>query len=611
LALIAWMSLLGLACCDVYDGGLLKPFVGPVRGADTTCGNGRLDPREACDVAIELGEAGACPGDCVTEDACQPQVLAGSACQTQCASVTITSAWNADGCCPEGVGAAEDSDCGACGDGIIGPAETCDPEGSCPTADSCTYAATCLDVRFKGDPAACDASCSLVVIVDCIDDDGCCSPGCDSNDDNDCSASCGNGAVEAGAGETCEAGAEDAPCPETCDDGLACTQDVMTGSASNCNVACTNAPIQTAVNDDGCCPMGAHALIDSDCPPVCGNQVKEGAESCDPCPSTCDDADACTSDQLAGDAVDCSVTCSHTPVTATVAGDGCCPNGANSTTDSDCSPSCGNEVIEAGEACDGGALCRSNCTRMFHASLIHRYTFDGPSTGTDSTRAVDSIGNKHGVVINDTLDGDGKITLAGGSSSGSGDHVNLPNGILKVLNSATMEAWVHWDGGANNQAIFDFGMNSAGESASSGSGTSFLFASPGGINGKLTACLNATPTADDLSASYRIEASNALSTSGIHHVVVTFEDAGASATKSLRLYLNGQLVAGAPNNVAASVAGTNNRLSNIDDRNVWLGRANYPVNHFDGVLYEFRIYNQALSLEEIQASLAAGQNPSR
>ena len=48
----------------------------------------------------------------------------------------------------------------------------------------------------------------------------------------------------------------------------------------------------------------------------------------------------------------CNVTCAHTTVTAPKNGDGCCPPGANSNTDSDCSASCGNGVLESGEQCD-------------------------------------------------------------------------------------------------------------------------------------------------------------------------------------------------------------------------------------------------------------------
>jgi hypothetical protein len=51
-----------------------------------------------------------------------------------------------------------------------------------------------------------------------------------------------------------------------------------------------------------------------------------------------------------------------TAITALADADGCCPQGANATNDSDCGPICGNQIAEPGEACDGGSLCDSDCS---------------------------------------------------------------------------------------------------------------------------------------------------------------------------------------------------------------------------------------------------------
>jgi cysteine-rich repeat protein len=114
------------------------------------------------------------------------------------------------------------------------------------------------------------------------------------------------------------------------------------------------------VTGDGCCPPGANAGNDSDCSPSCGDGVVESGETCDTaiaagrpgaCPTSCDDGDSCTTDTLANPGT-CTAACSHTPITAPVNGDGCCPPGANAGNDSDCSPSCGDGVVESGETCD-------------------------------------------------------------------------------------------------------------------------------------------------------------------------------------------------------------------------------------------------------------------
>jgi hypothetical protein len=56
----------------------------------------------------------------------------------------------------------------------------------------------------------------------------------------------------------------------------------------------------------------------------------------------------------------------HTPVTAAADGDGCCPAGATSDVDNDCSITCGNGTVEANETCDtaiasGDGACPTSC----------------------------------------------------------------------------------------------------------------------------------------------------------------------------------------------------------------------------------------------------------
>jgi cysteine-rich repeat protein len=180
----------------------------------------------------------------------------------------------------------------------------------------------------------------------------------------DCHFTCGNGAVDTEFGETCDLGIGSGAgaCPATCDDGDACTGDVTSGS--ECTTACINSPITVPVDDDGCCPPGADATSDNDCSSVCGNGVLEVPdETCDTaigsgpgsCPIACDDLMSCTTDALTNPAT-CQAACTATPITTPIDDDGCCPPGADSTTDNDCPPGCGNGIFEpgAGETCDTG-----------------------------------------------------------------------------------------------------------------------------------------------------------------------------------------------------------------------------------------------------------------
>ncbi len=232
-----------------------------------------------------------------------------------------------------GVGAAGTDPGGAfCGNGLIELAESCDPPGSCPA--SCDDGNACTADQMTGSAENCNVACSHGVISTCASGDGCCPSGCDAGTDGDCSGSCGDGVVQSG--ETCD---PPASCPTNCADGNACTADQMTGSATNCNAACSHSTISTCASGDGCCPSGCDAGTDGDCSGSCGDGVVQSGETCDPpasCPTNCDDGNACTIDQVTGNAENCNVACSHNAITTCAAGDGCCPTGCTGDADNDC-----------------------------------------------------------------------------------------------------------------------------------------------------------------------------------------------------------------------------------------------------------------------------------
>jgi cysteine-rich repeat protein len=189
--------------------------------------------------------------------------------------------------------------------------------------------------------------------------------------------------------------------------------------------------------DGGVTPMDTGPLPDGFVPMRCGNSMMEGAETCDDgntdagdgcsatcqlecgdgmvgadelcdpgiaagetgaCPTDCDDADACTTDALSGDG--CSVECVHGDITAVMDGDGCCPTGADSTTDDDCTATCGNSVVETGETCDSAiaageaGACPTTCD-------------DGISCTTDAMTGAACTAACTNVEITAAMDGDG------------------------------------------------------------------------------------------------------------------------------------------------------------------------------------------------------------
>jgi len=240
----------------------------------------------------------------------------------------------------------------ACGDGIVNMSEICDTgiaageAGACPT--SCDDGDSCTTGSLQG--TGCIAECVYGQIAACLNGDGCCAAGCNETTDNDCAAMCGNDVIETG--EVCD---PPGSCPASCDDSDACTQNVLTGSSTSCDAVCTY-PTITACVADGCCAAGCNSTNDPDCSVSCGNGLVEAGETCDPvasCPTSCNDNDACTNDVLTGSAANCNAACTYPAKTGCQA-DGCCVPGCNAVNDADCSPVCGNSVVESGEACDDG-----------------------------------------------------------------------------------------------------------------------------------------------------------------------------------------------------------------------------------------------------------------
>ncbi|MCA9678322.1 MAG: DUF4215 domain-containing protein [Kofleriaceae bacterium] len=353
----------------------------------TTCGNAEVEPGEDCD-----------DGDLELDSACD------ATCHFTC-----------------GNGVVDDSVGERCDTGIA------TGDGACPTA--CDDGDACTSDILSG--TGCEAECLTPPITVPTDGDGCCPAGADATNDSDCAAECGNGVVEPG--ELCDTGIATGlgACPTACDDGMSCTTDTLTGTG--CTAACETTPITTPSNGDGCCPAGANSTTDDDCLPGCGNGVLEAGEACDTgiadgpgsCPTSCSDGMACTQDVLV-DGGTCGATCTFPPVTQPMGGDGCCPAGANANNDSDCAPSCGNGVVEAGEACDDGNTsdgdaCSSTCQlppvafRFSDLDLRDPHvfvSFIGCRDVTDTQLLGFSVNNELQTSIQTDDDGDGFLGLS-------------------------------------------------------------------------------------------------------------------------------------------------------------------------------------------------------
>src|SRR5262249_4355298 len=210
------------------------------------------------------------------------------------------------------------------------------------------------------------------------------------------------------------------------------------------------------------------------------------------------------------------------------------------------------------------------------SAILHRYSF---KEAPGATVAVDSVGGADGNVIGmAAFTGDGRLNLFGG-------YVDLPNGLISGLYSATFEAWLTWNGGGNWQRIFDFGDNSNGEN-NQGTGLTYVMLTPQDLSGVLHFAISTN-------AEQTTVWNGPLPIGQQTHVAVTYDFISGSAS----LFVNGQLVA----NGSALIP-----LSAIRDINVWLGRSNWPDPPLNATFQEFRVYGGALPPELIAASYAAG-----
>jgi hypothetical protein len=221
---------------------------------------------------------------------------------------------------------------------------------------------------------------------------------------------------------------------------------------------------------------------------------------------------------------------------------------------------------------------RADCDAL-SSSIVHRYSFAG--SGTD---VVDSAGNAGGSLQNGQLSGTGEAAL-----DGDNQFVDLPNGIVSQLQSATFEAWVDWAGGNQWQRIFDFGSSDDVEGTPR-LGQTYLFLTPRATGNSVRVTFQSASSNGEL----QVNSTNQLPADSEHYLAVVVDAQG----HTLRLYIDGAL--------AGSTA-FQNQLSELDDVNNWLGQSQFSTDPlFEGSLLEFRIYGAALSEEQIALSFDLG-----
>jgi uncharacterized membrane protein len=108
--------------------------------------------------------------------------------------------------------------------------------------------------------------------------------------------------------------------------------------------------------------------------------------------------------------------------------------------------------VHAGKSAPGvcGCALSENCQALI-SGLAHRYRFEG--TGYMMS---DSVGGANASATV-SLSGSGALAL-----SGSAQYATLPSRLLSVHSAVTVEFWLTWQGGAQNQRAISFGTATPG-----------------------------------------------------------------------------------------------------------------------------------------------------
>ncbi|MDQ0116799.1 LamG-like jellyroll fold domain-containing protein [Paenibacillus harenae] len=217
------------------------------------------------------------------------------------------------------------------------------------------------------------------------------------------------------------------------------------------------------------------------------------------------------------------------------------------------------------------ALPADEIASLAAPGLITWYKFDQ----TSGTAVVDASGD----INNGTLNG-GATWTAGMSGNaadlnGTNGYIALPSGIVSGAGTISIAAWVNLDSANNWTRIFDFG---------SGTSTNMFLTPKNGANGKIRFAIKNNGSSEKF-----IDGQSTLPTGGWHHVAVTLN--GSTGT----LYVDG-LEAGSNTSMTLKPSDLGATTQN------WIGRSQYTADpYLDGRVDDFRIYNQALSADEIAA----------
>lgn len=247
--------------------------------------------------------------------------------------------------------------------------------------------------------------------------------------------------------------------------------------------------------------------------------------------------------------------------------------------------------------------------RVVQAALAHRYSF--------TTNANDSVGTAHGVVVDPgtptAVFSGGRLDLSAnigqGSNSISQDaYVDLPNGlitdvVLAGVNGAfSVEFWAAASATRSWQRFVDFGTSDCGQGSSCGGGNSrYIYITPNsGHFGDGLATEAHQPLQE---IPFEVGQSGPFANEVEAHIVGTYDqtDKSLGAAGTFKFYRDGVLI-------GASPIPPNLNLTTFTNDNNWLGRSQWNDPVFDGYFNELRLYDHALTGQQVARNAQLGPN---